>query len=74
MKFLIIGSLNALTYKEIFKLIKDGKLWLGNNSVTTFEQPDGTIKKFGNILWFTNLDYTKRHEDLILTQKFEGYL
>ncbi len=28
-KFLIIGNMNAITYKEIFKLIKDGKLWLG---------------------------------------------
>jgi len=28
-KFLIIGSKNAITYKEIFKLIKDNKLWLG---------------------------------------------
>jgi hypothetical protein len=28
-KFLIIGNVNAITYKEIFKLIKDGKLWLG---------------------------------------------
>lgn len=28
-KFLIIGSKNAVTYKEIFPLIKDNKLWLG---------------------------------------------
>lgn len=28
-KFIIIGPLNAITYKEIFKLIKDNKLWLG---------------------------------------------
>ncbi len=30
-KFLIIGNINALTYKEIFKLIKDNKAWLGIN-------------------------------------------
>ena len=29
-KFLIIGNRNALTYKEIFPLIRDDKLWLGN--------------------------------------------
>ena len=29
-KFLIIGSMNAVTYKEVFPLIKDNKLWLGN--------------------------------------------
>jgi len=28
-KFLIIGSKNAITYKDIFKLIKENKLWLG---------------------------------------------
>ena len=28
-KFLIIGNLNAITYKEIFKLIKENKLWFG---------------------------------------------
>uniref|UniRef100_UPI000751A644 adenine-specific methyltransferase EcoRI family protein n=1 Tax=Treponema endosymbiont of Eucomonympha sp. TaxID=1580831 RepID=UPI000751A644 len=31
-KFLIIGSMNAITYKEIFKLIKENKLWLGFNN------------------------------------------
>ncbi|NBJ07521.1 adenosine deaminase [Alistipes sp. Z76] len=30
-KFLIIGNINAITYKEIFKLIKDNKAWLGIN-------------------------------------------
>lgn len=29
-KFIIVGSKNAITYKEIFKLIKENKLWLGN--------------------------------------------
>lgn len=28
-KFLIIGNVNAITYKELFPLIKDNKLWLG---------------------------------------------
>ena len=28
-KFLIIGNINAITYKEVFPLIKDNKLWLG---------------------------------------------
>jgi hypothetical protein len=33
-KFLIIGNKNALTYKEIFKLIKDNKLWVGNTPMS----------------------------------------
>lgn len=48
-QFLIIGPDNAITYKEIFPLIKDNKLWLGYNKVKEFIQPDSTIKKFGNI-------------------------
>jgi len=30
-KFLIIGTLNAITYKEVFPLLKENKVWLGNN-------------------------------------------
>ncbi len=69
-KFLIIGSQNAITYKEIFPLLKDNKMWLGNNHVKEFRKPDGTIQKFGNICWFTNLDIKKRHEPLKLTKHY----
>jgi len=31
-KFLIIGNMNAITYKEIFPLIKENRLWLGNKT------------------------------------------
>ena len=29
-QFLIIGNMNAITYKEVFPLIKENKMWLGN--------------------------------------------
>ena len=29
-KFVIIGNMNAITYKEVFPLLKDNKAWLGN--------------------------------------------
>lgn len=63
-QFIVIGDKKAITYKEIFPLIKDDKLWLGYNTVKEFEQPDGTYKKFGNKLWFTNVDTKKRHHKL----------
>ena len=63
-KFIIIGDLNWITYKEIFPLIKDNRLWLGYTKVKEFKQPDGTYKKFGNKLWFTNIDTKKRHHKL----------
>ena len=69
-KFLIIGDLNWITYKEIFPLIKNNEIWLGFNYVKEFTQPDGTIKKFGNKLWFTNLDHSKRHEKLPLWKNY----
>ncbi|MEJ0021259.1 MAG: adenine-specific methyltransferase EcoRI family protein [Candidatus Doudnabacteria bacterium] len=80
-KFLILGDQNAITYKEIFKLIKENKLWLGydNGGTKWFQVPkeydiDTESRKkvvngikyfsFGRILWFTNLDTTKRHEKM----------
>ena len=69
-KFIIIGSKNAITYKEFFPLLKDNKVWIGYNNVNNFQQPDGSFKKFGNIGWFTNLDIKKRHENLILYKQY----
>ena len=69
-KFLIIGNKNALTYKEIFKLIKNNHIWTGYNMVRQFIQPDGSIKDFGNICWFTNMLTSKRIENLILTKTY----
>ena len=69
-QFLIIGNKNAITYKEIFPLIKENKLWLGYTSPKEFVQPDGTTKKFGNICWFTNLPTEKREEYLDLFEEY----
>ena len=69
-KFLIIGNKNAITYKEIFPLLKENKIWLGYNAVHGFLQLDGSTKKFGNIGWFTNLDINKRHEKLTLWKHY----
>lgn len=69
-KFLIIGSLNAITYKEFFPLLKNNKIWLGYNHVKEFLNANGEKQKFGNVLWYTNLDHDKRHEDLLLYKKY----
>ena len=55
-KFIIIGNKNAITYKEIFKLIRDNKIWLGYSTPKNFIQPDGSLGKLGGLTrWFTNL-------------------
>lgn len=69
-KFLIIGNSNAITYKEIFPHLKDNQLWLGMNWVKEFIQPNGEIKKFGNICWFTNVENKKRNQPLDLYRKY----
>ena len=41
------------------------------NKVKAFKQPDSSIKKFGNIIWYTNVDHKKRHEPLFLYQLYD---
>lgn len=69
-KFVIIGNMNAITYKEIFPLLKDNQMWIGYMSPKMFLQPDGTQKSFGNVLWYTNIDIKKRHEPLTLFRRY----
>lgn len=70
-KFLIIGNKNAIAYKEFFPLLKEDKVWIGYNSPNEFRTPDGKTKKLNGLTrWFTNLDITKRHEDIILTKNY----
>jgi hypothetical protein len=55
------ANMNAIAYKEVFKLIKENKMWLGWGSANMFGLPDGTITSRAIELtrWFTNLDYNK---------------
>lgn len=69
--FIIIGNQNAITYKEIFPLLKGDVVWLGSTCPKNFVQRDGTIKSFGNICWFTNLDLKKRHETMVLVKRYD---
>ena len=71
-KFLIIGRMDSCNYKEVFPLLRDDIIWYGYNAVKEFLQPDGTIKKFGNICWFTNLDIAKKSEKLILWKNYKS--
>ena len=50
-KFLIIGNINCITYKEIFPLIMQNKIWLGygfRNGNAYFSLPKGTYKDFAD--------------------------
>jgi hypothetical protein len=82
--FIIIGHQNAISYKETFKLIKENKMWLGygfkgnaahfinkhyKDYATAGDHKEGMIRVSG-VVWFTNLDISKRHEDLILYKEY----
>lgn len=83
-KFIIVGHQNAISYKEIFNLIRDNNLWLGygfkggaghfinteyEDYATAGNHKEGMIRVSG-VHWFTNLDISKRHEDLILYKNY----
>lgn len=90
-KFIIIGRMSALHYKEVFSLIQTNKIWTGygfNLSLVYktpykntedankkfvrskgFDPDDGYVKVPG-ICWYTNIDTTKRHENLIIYKKY----
>ena len=69
-QFLIIGNMNAITYKEVFPLIKENKIWLGVHSgAKEYIKPDKSIQKMGNTNWFTNLEHGRRHQPLPLMKE-----
>ncbi len=70
-KFLIIGNNNAITYKEVFRLIKDNELWLGVSPRSmNFLTPEGKLIAV-NANWYTNMEHRKRHEPLQLYRKYD---
>lgn len=79
--FLVIGNMNAITYKEVFPLIKENRMWLGNgfnggnaffSTPITKEYAEGVydpntgLVKFRNCCWMTNIDHGRRHQPLSL--------
>lgn len=82
-KFVIIGHQNAITYKEVFPLIKDNKVWLGygfKGGATHFFSPYEDVAKAGDhkkdmirvsgVNWFTNLEIPKRNEEMDLVCRY----
>lgn len=80
-QFVIIGNLSAITYKEVFPLIKSNEMWMGNgfhngnaHFSTPFAKeygegvynPETGLVKFRNVCWFTNIDHGRRHQPLEL--------
>ena len=85
-KFVIIGNVNAISYKESFHLLKNNEMWLGygGNCTMTFRMPDyyelkgsafigedgHKYIKMVSCAWYTNLDIQKRHEKIIFRKNY----
>lgn len=83
--FIIIGNQNAITYKDFFPYLMKNEIWLGNGfagNVGFFASPyedtaassqhkEGLIRVSG-VMWFTNLDIKKRHEQMILVKRYNS--
>ena len=80
-KFVIIGNMNSITYKEVFPLIKNNEIWLGagknDGRNVWYEVPENydsfhkeeNGKKYAFVagtIWFTNIDHGRRHKPLPL--------
>ena len=85
-KFIIIGHHNAMTYKNIFPLIQENRMWLGygfkrnmahfiaphyKDTASDTDHKEGMIRVSG-VVWYTSLDHEKRHEEMILVQRYYG--
>jgi len=85
-KFIIIGHQNAITYKDVFPLLKENRMWLGygfkrnmahfiaphyEDTASDADHREGLIRVSG-VVWYTNLDHKKRHEELILVKRYRG--
>ena len=79
-EFLVIGPLTATTYKNVFRYMRENRIWLGYaKQLSGFILADGTKllakDKEGSVArackWYTNLDVSIRRDRLILTEAYD---
>lgn len=82
-KFVIVGHQNAITYKEVFPLLRNNEVWLGygfKGAAAHFYSPYDDVATSGDhkehmirvsgVNWFTNLEIPKRNEELDLICRY----
>ena len=65
--FLLIANINAITYNDLFPLLKDGIVNLGYEKPKEYDSPAGLIEKSGSY-WYTTLQV--RHKPLVMTKEY----
>lgn len=84
--FLVLGHIRQALYSDLFSYVLESRLWLGVNSghlwfrVPDHYEPKGTDyredsagqkwRRMGGLCWYTNLDHPKRHERMVLVEKY----
>lgn len=85
-KFLVLGNMNHITFKEIFHYFIENQIWLGYTSghfwfkvPEYYEEKNTDFKidengqkwrRLGNICWFTNMEIEKLHQPLTLYKHY----
>jgi hypothetical protein len=74
LRYLFIGPLTFSAHRnQGSTFILNNKIWCGHTSPKAFILPDGTEKKYGNIVWYTNLMYKEFFDTLYLTYYMEHH-
>lgn len=68
-QFLFIGTINAVKYLNVFKEIKENKVWTGKTHPANYIKPDGSIYQIRNTIWITNIG--ENVKELTLTKKYD---
>ena len=71
-QFLVIGPLNAITYRKIFPYVLEKRIWAGYNNVRHFKDPEGNARTMGNTFWYTNLPHRSLTDEIVLTKKYDS--
>lgn len=74
-KFLIIGNMNAITYKEVFPSIANGEIFVRTSKGTNhmgmwFHTNSGELKEAPSV-WFTTLDSKHLYKTIELTKTYD---
>lgn len=69
-KFLIVGNKNAITYVDVFKFIRNNKVWAGNSAVAYFVNAFGEEINIGNAGWFTNTKSSTPRKEMPSTERY----
>lgn len=68
-QFLFIGPINVVKYLNVFKELKENKVWTGKTHPANYIKPDGSIYQIRNTIWITNIG--ENVKELTLTKKYD---